>query len=83
MQSRYNVRKTHGEAKVKVRYRVKELAESRGLDRAKLARQADVTYETIHSLWRNPYRDVSMSTLLKIARALGVGVTDLYEEVED
>ena len=69
--------------KVRVRYRVKELAESRGLDRAKLARQADVTYETIHSLWRNPYRDVSMSTLLKIARALGVVVTDLYEEVED
>ena len=69
--------------KLRVRYRVKEIAESKGLDRAKLARQADVTYETVHELWRNPYRNVSMNTLLKLARVLGVSVSDLYEEVED
>ena len=57
--------------KVRVRLKVKEVAESQGLDRAKLARQADLTYETVHGLWKDPYRSVSMATLLKLAKALG------------
>ncbi len=68
---------------MKVKLKVREIAESKGVDRAKLARQADLTYETVHKIWSNPYRSVSMATLLKLARALQVKVTELYEEVED
>jgi DNA-binding Xre family transcriptional regulator len=68
---------------VKIKLRVKEVATKKGLDRAKLARQADLTYETVHLLWNDPYRSVSMATLVKIARVLNVAVSELYEEVPD
>lgn len=69
--------------KVRVRLKVKEVAELKGLDRAKLARKADITYDTVHNLWKNPYTKASMDTLLKLARALDVDVSELYEEVPD
>ena len=62
---------------------VKEVATKKGIDRARLARTADLNYQTVHDLWRNPDKPVAMTTLVKIARALNVDVTDLYEEVED
>lgn len=67
---------------MRTRLKVREIAESKGLDRAKLARQADLTYDTLHAIWNNPYRKVSMETLLKLARALDVDVSELYEEID-
>jgi len=70
---------------MKVRLKVKEVAESKRppLDRAKLSRLADLNYETVHGIWSNPERDVSLSTLLKIALALKVTVGDLYHVLPD
>lgn len=68
---------------MRTRLKVKEIAESKGLNRAKLARQADLTYDTLHAIWNDPFRKVSMETLLKLARALNVDVSELYEEVPD
>lgn len=62
---------------------VREAATKKGIDRARLARMADLNYQTVHDLWRNPDKPVAMTTLVKIARALGVDVTELYEEVDD
>lgn len=33
--------------------------------------------------WNDPYREVTTTTLDKIAKALGVPVTDLLEQVTD
>ena len=38
---------------------------------------------TISVLWNDPYREVTMKTLDKIAKALGVAVTELLEQVLD
>jgi len=65
------------------RLRVKEIAESKGISRTKLSHLAEMQYETINGMWHNPQRDVSLSTLLKLAHALQVGVTDLYEVLPD
>jgi putative transcriptional regulator len=65
------------------RLKVREVAEAQGLDMAKLSRRADVAYRTIVRLWHNPEHDASMSTLEKIAKALGVRVVDLIVEEED
>ncbi len=61
------------------RVRIREVAEAKGLDIAKLSRRADLAYRTVWELWRDPDRDVSIKTLGKIAEALGVPVTDLIE----
>ena len=72
-----------GRRKMRLRLKVRERAEAQGLDRAKLARRADVTYQTVHNVWNNPYADVSIATLEKLAQALNCDVSEVYERVED
>jgi DNA-binding Xre family transcriptional regulator len=72
-----------GRRKMKLRLKVRELAEAQGLDRAKLARRADVTYQTVHNIWNNPYADVSIATLEKLAQVLDCDVSEVYERVDD
>jgi transcriptional regulator with XRE-family HTH domain len=72
-----------GRCKMRLRLKIRELAEAQGLDRAKLARRADVTYQTVHNVWNNSYADVSIATLEKLAQALNRDVSELYERVDD
>ena len=72
-----------GRRKMKLRLKIRELAEAQGLDRAKLARRADVTYQTVHNIWNNPYANVSIATLEKLAQALNCDVSEVYERVDD
>jgi transcriptional regulator with XRE-family HTH domain len=64
---------------MKVRLRVKELALERGFNQSTLSRAANVDFKTIQRLFRDPYRDVSVSTVVKIAWALDVPLTTLIE----
>lgn len=64
-----------------LRLRVKEVAQAKGFTMAKLQRAADINLKTIQAIYHDPYRDVAYSTLDKIAKALGVPVSDLIEEV--
>ena len=66
-----------------VRLRVRAIAEKRGITRSRLARLADVQYNTINAIFSNDTRDISLSTLVKIARALKVDVSELYEVIND
>jgi transcriptional regulator with XRE-family HTH domain len=66
-----------------VRLRVREVAEEKGLSMAKLARRADIDYKTVQRIYRDPYREVTTTTLGKLADALGVPVTELLESVEE
>ncbi|MBA2679539.1 MAG: helix-turn-helix transcriptional regulator [Ktedonobacteraceae bacterium] len=63
------------------RLRVKELAEARGFDQSKLQRKANIAFRTITKIWHNPELDVQLSTLDKIAQALGVNLTDLIDDL--
>ncbi len=64
---------------MKVRLKVKELALERGFNQSTLSRAANVDFKTIQRLFRDPYRDVSISTIVKIAWALDISLTDLIE----
>ncbi len=66
-----------------VRLRVKEVALEKGVSMGKLSRTADVAYNTIRAIYRDPYREVTTTTLAKIAKALGVSVNDLLEDVPE
>jgi DNA-binding Xre family transcriptional regulator len=69
--------------KLRIKLLVVDVAKQRGLDRAKLARKADLTYETVWKLWTDPHRDVSLTTLVKLARALDVDVQELFVVVDE
>jgi DNA-binding Xre family transcriptional regulator len=66
-----------------IRLRIREVAEAKGVSRLRLSRIADINYKTIQGVWRDPYREISIKTLEKIARALGVPSSDLIEDVPD
>jgi transcriptional regulator with XRE-family HTH domain len=67
-----------------IRLRIKEAAEEQGLSMAKLARKADMDFKTVQRIFHDPYRDISLSTLDRIAQALGVPATSLLiEETND
>ena len=65
------------------RLRVKEVAQAKGFTMARLQRVADINLKTIQAIWHNPQHDASFKTLDKIAKALGVPVTELIEDVPE
>lgn len=68
---------------MRVKLRVKEICEQRGLSRTWLSHRAEIQYNTVSGIWNNPNRDISLLTLLKIAQALNVSILDLYEVLPD
>ncbi len=68
---------------MKLRLRVREIAQQKGISMGKLERLADLSHPTIRDIFRKPYKEVTTTTLTKLATALGVSVSDLFEEVPD
>lgn len=68
---------------MKLRLRVKEIAEQKRMSMGKLERLADLSHPTVRDIFRDPYKEVTTTTLTKLAVALGVSVSDLFEEVAD
>jgi len=63
--------------------RVREIAEQKKMSMGKLERLADLSHPTIRDIFRNPYKEVTSTTLVKLATALDVPVAELFEEVPD
>lgn len=66
-----------------IRLKVKEVALAKGFNQSSLARASNLGFSTIQRLFRDPYREVSTTTLEKIAKALNVSIHDLIEEIDD
>jgi DNA-binding Xre family transcriptional regulator len=66
-----------------IRLKIKEIAESKGINQGRLSRLADVGYSTIRRIFDDPHYSVNFTTLERIARALGVPALELLEEVPD
>ena len=66
-----------------VRLRVKESAEAKGFNMSSLSRSANISFNTVKRIFRDPYRETSTVTLERIAKALGVPIADLIEELPD
>jgi DNA-binding Xre family transcriptional regulator len=66
-----------------IRLRVKEVAEKQGLNMSQLSRRSDIQYNTIRDIWSRPERDIALSTLEKLATALDVPISELYEILPD
>ena len=72
-----------GQWPMAVRLRVKEVAREKGFSMGKLQRSADVAYNTVKRMFKDPYYVTTTETLGKLARALGVPPGTLIEEVPD
>jgi DNA-binding Xre family transcriptional regulator len=66
-----------------IRLKVQEIAAAKGISMRKLASTADIAYNTLRTIYRNPYRQVTSITLDKLARALQVDVSELVESAPD
>lgn len=66
-----------------IHLKMKEVAEAKKLGMARLARRADVDYKTVQRIYHNPLREVTTTTLDKLAKALGVDASELIESVPD
>jgi len=62
---------------------VKEVAKEKGFSMGKLQRDADVAYNTVKRMFKDPYYITTTETLGKLARALGVQPGELLEEIPD
>ena len=66
-----------------VRLKVREIAEAKKINMSKLSRMADLNYNTVRAIWDDATKDVTVSTLEKIAKALIVESAELIEELAD
>ena len=66
-----------------IRLKIKEIAEQKGFTMTRLSHRSEVSFNTIKSLFRNPYRSVNTETLERLAKALGVSPVDLIEYIPD
>lgn len=49
----------------------------------RLSRLADTNYKTIDAIFKNPCKEVTTTTLERLAKAPGVSVIELIEELPD
>jgi transcriptional regulator with XRE-family HTH domain len=59
-------------------FRIKELAQARGLTQEDLAIKSRVRMRTVQRLWQDTIEKPYADTLIKLAGALGVSVQELY-----
>ena len=62
---------------------MKEVAKGHGVSMTKLHIISEVAYSTIRRLFRDPYAEVTTTTINRLANALGVPPTSLLEDMPD
>jgi DNA-binding Xre family transcriptional regulator len=67
-----------------VRWKVRQLAEAKGMDTAyKLALAAGLPYNSVKAIWDNKAKRIDLDTLGKLGHALGAHLGDMFEEVAE
>jgi DNA-binding Xre family transcriptional regulator len=64
-----------------IRLKVKDIAEEKGITMTKLSHRSEISFNTVKSIFRNPYRTINTDTLERLAVALGVTPADLIEYI--
>lgn len=60
------------------RFRVKELARERGMTQEDISKASGLKLNVVRSLWQNRTRDPHFSTVVAVARTLGVPIEALF-----
>jgi XRE family transcriptional regulator, regulator of sulfur utilization len=59
------------------RWRVRELAEEKGLSISELARRAGVSRSTVRAFYRDPHHETTAAMWGRLAQALGVPLAEM------
>ncbi|MBE3565051.1 MAG: helix-turn-helix transcriptional regulator [Thermogemmatispora sp.] len=62
-----------------IRIKLRELAQQKGVSQSRLSRLADLNVGMIQRIYHDPYTNITLSTLEKLARALRVELAELIE----
>lgn len=68
---------------MRVRVKLKEIAQQKDFSQRKLYLQSGVDIKTIRRIYNDPYTVVTTETLAKLAIVLGVDVSELIENAPD
>jgi DNA-binding Xre family transcriptional regulator len=68
---------------MRIRLRVKEIAAEKKVSMTRLHTRSEVAYTTIRKIFRDPYTDITLTTLSKLAQALNVASKDLIEDISE
>jgi len=66
-----------------IRMKLKEILQEKNMSMSKLSRLSDLSFSTISRIINDEKYSPTLNTLERIARALHVEVSDLYEQVPD
>ncbi len=66
-----------------VRLKVKEIAQAKGISQRKLSKLTGIDIKGIQKIFREPTPNVTLNTLDRLAKALGVDVSELVESAEE
>ena len=66
-----------------IKLKLKEVAEQKKMSMRKLVKESGIAYNTLRTIYRDPYQQVNTDTLDRLAIALGVDVRELLESVLD
>lgn len=64
-----------------LRLRVREVAKEKGMSMNKLSQRSEVSYNVVKEIYRNPYKEVTLHTINRLADTLAVPATDLLEDI--
>jgi DNA-binding Xre family transcriptional regulator len=62
-----------------IRIKLRELAQRKGVSQSRLSRLADLNVGMIQRIYSDPYTNITLATLEKLARALRVELAELIE----
>lgn len=68
---------------MKVKLKVREIAEGKGLNASQLGRRANLSNAAIYGIWNGITTNPGIETLARLARVLGVDTCSLYEVIGD
>ena len=68
---------------MRLRLRVKEVAIEQGVSMTKLHIKSEVAYSTVRRLFRDPFAEVTTTTINRLANALGIPPSQLLEDVAE
>ena len=66
-----------------IRLKIREVAQQKGFSMSRLSRESNMAYKTVQTIWRDPYHEVTTTTLNKLARTLGVDPSQLIEYIPE
>ena len=66
-----------------IRIRLKEVLQEKGLSMSMLSHKSQVSFSTISRIINDKKYSPTLNTLERIAKALNVDISDLYEQIPD